>query len=139
MPYEVPTWNLGNPTWMLVVADEGTPPELSVYHGRYIAVADASAMPPLGVRGNVLVSGVTAPGFLRNVNGQYEWVLTAALDPLEALIDGLPGPGGWSDADARAVWLQIGSFLRGYGIGGSDLAYGLPALFNAARAEVMEP
>lgn len=138
MPYEVPTWDLGDPTWMEVVADGGTPPELVQYNGRFIAVTDPAEMPPLGVRGNVRVSGVTVPGFLRNVNGSYQWMMTAQLDPLEALVEGLPGPGGWSVPASRQVWLDIGGALRGYGISGADLAYGLPALFNAARAEVQD-
>lgn len=134
---DVPVYNLGNPIWVAVTAVAETPPEMAVYAGRYLSVPNTADMPPLGTRGIVQVSGVSLHGYLRQTNGQYQWVILPPQDPIEPVIDALPGPAGWSDMPARATWLNIGAALRGYGISGADLASGLPALYNAARANLL--
>jgi hypothetical protein len=133
-----PVFDLGDPIWIQVIAVAETPPELAGYHGRHLSVPNTAVMPPLGTRGIVVVSGVHVPGYLRDGLGGYEWVMMPPVDPIDALVDSLPGPQGWSDAGARGTWLSIAGALRGYGVTGSDLAGGLPALYNAARANLLK-
>ena len=135
-----PIFDLGNPIWIQVVAVAETPANLAGYNGRFLSVPNTAVMPPIGTRGIVQVSGVQVPGYLRQGGqaGGYEWVMMPPVDPIEALINSLPGLKGWSDQAARTTWLNIGAALRGYGVSGSDLAAGLPALYNAARINLLK-
>lgn len=135
---ENPVFDLGNPIWIQVVAIAETPSDLAVYAGRYLSVPNTTVMPPIGTRGIVKVSGVQVPGYLRQVNGNYEWVMLPIQDPIDALVDAIPGPIGWSDAGARGTWAAIARALRGYGVSHPDLGYGLPALYSAARTNLLK-
>lgn len=137
MPYEVPVFNLGNPIWIRAIADEGTPAELAPYSNRYLAIREEADLPPVGTRGIVVVNGVSVPGYLRNKDGEWQWVITAQQDPMEPLVIGLPGANGWVNQQAGMVWYNIGMSLRGAGISGPDIAYGFAQLFNAARTEIL--
>lgn len=132
-----PIFDLGNPTWINVVAVPETPDNLKPYAGRIPSVPNGTPMPPIGTRGVLRISGVDATGYLRNVNGQYEWVLMPPLDPIDALIDSLPGV-PWIDSGARLTWLNTGKYLRGLGVSGSDLDAGLRALWNAEKTELLK-
>lgn len=132
-----PIFDLGNPTWIRTVADALTPADLIVYANRYPSVAEGVTMPPVGTRGIIQVSGVQLPGYLRQGVEGYEWVIQPLVDPLDALVDGLAGPGGWTDTPSRETWRSIARILRGYGIAGSDLAAGLPALYAAERVNLL--
>ena len=137
MPDANPIFDLGNPIWIEVVKVQQTPKDLEPYAGRFLSVPNATAMPPLGTRGIVQVSGVQVPGYLRQDNGNYQWVMMPPVDPLEALIDALPGQ-PWLDAKARGTWLDTAVYLRGLGVPGSDLDSGLRALWNAERTELLK-
>lgn len=132
-----PIFDLGNPTWIKTVADGQTPGDLAQYANRYPSVAEGVQMPPLGTRGIIIVSGVSLPGYLRQGAEGYEWVIQPLVDPLDAVVDALPGPVGWSDTPSRDVWRNIARALRGYGVGYGDLGYGLPALYNAAKVNLL--
>jgi hypothetical protein len=133
-----PVFDLGNPIWIQVVAVAETPANLAAYHGRYLSVPNTTVMPPVGTRGIVIVSGVQVPGFLRQTGGGWEWVMLPPVDPLEAVVNAIPGPQGWSDQGARSTWLSTGAALRGYGVSGADLGPGLTALYNAARTNLLK-
>lgn len=132
-----PIFDLGNPTWIRTVADGTTPADLVQYANRYPSVAEGVPMPPVGTRGIIQVSGVQLPGYLRQGTEGYEWVILPLVDPLDALVDSLPGPQGWTNAEAKGTWRSIARVLRGYGISGGDLATGLPALYAAERVNLL--
>jgi len=132
-----PIFDLGNPTWIRTVADATTPADLVQYANRYPSVAEGVAMPPVGTRGIIQVSGVQLPGYLRQGAEGYEWVILPLVDPLDAVVDALPGPQGWTDLGSRDTWRAIARVLRGYGISFSDLSSGLPALYAAERVNLL--
>lgn len=133
-----PVFDLGNPIWIQAVSVPETPADLVPYAGRFISVPNQTVMPPIGTRGVLVVSGVSVTGYLRQVEGGYQWVMMPPVDPIEALVTSLPGPQGWSDQPSRQVWVNIGAALRGYGVSQSDLAAGLPALYNAERTNLLK-
>jgi hypothetical protein len=137
VPYAVPIYNLGNPTWIRAVADDGTPAELQLYANRYLAVREESDLPPTGLPGIVIVNGTSVPGYLRNKDGEWQWVITPQQDPMQALVIGLPGPSGWASQAAGTTWYNVGVALRGAGGNGNEIATAFEQLFNAARTEVM--
>lgn len=138
MPDATPIFDLGNPIWIRTVAVAETPDHLIEYHNRYPSVPNTTVMPPVGTRGIIVVWGVQAPGYLRQVGGQYEWVMMPPVDPIEALVNSLPGQQGWSDQPSRTTWLNTAVVLRGLGVSGADLEPGLRGLYNAARANLLK-
>jgi hypothetical protein len=137
VPDPNPVFDLGDPIWINVVGVSETPPDLAPYVGRSISVPSSTTMPPIGTRGILRVSGVNATGYLRNVNGQYEWVLMPAVDPIDALVDSLPGV-PWLDSGARLTWLSTARYLRGLGVPSADLDAGLRALWNSEKTELLK-
>jgi hypothetical protein len=53
------------------------------------------------------------------------------------MFNALPGPGGWTDLAAKATWANIGQILLSKGVTPAELISGFPALFNAARDEIL--
>lgn len=137
MPTANPVFDLGSPTWVRVVAVPETPSDMTQWNNYMVGVPASATMPPLGTRGTLVVSGVPVTGYLRQVNGNYEWVMMPALDPIEALIDSLPGT-TWRDTAARQTWINIGLALRGYGVSQSDLDGGLRSLWNSEKTELLK-
>ena len=137
MPDPNPIFDLGDPIWIQVVAVAETPADLAGYNGRFLSVPNGTSMPPFGTRGVVKVSGVLVPGYLRQNNGNFEWVMMPPVDPIDALIDALPGQ-AWKDTAARATWRNTALYLRGLGVPGADLDSGLRALWNAERTELLK-
>jgi hypothetical protein len=138
MPDANPIFDLGNPIWIAVVAVAETPAEMLPYAGRFLSIPNESVLPPLGTRGIVKVSDVSVPGYLRQGIQFYEWVMMPLVDPLLAMVDGIPGLVGWSDPGAKGTWRSIADTLRGYGVSSQDLAVGLPALYNSARTNLLQ-
>lgn len=133
-----PVFDLGNPTWIRVVTVPETPADMVQWNNYMVAVNNTVTMPPLGTRGILRVSGVEVPGYLRQVSGGgYEWAMMPRVDPIEALVDSLPGR-TWMDPAARTVWLNTGSYLRGLGVSGSDLDSGLRSLWNSEKTELLK-
>jgi hypothetical protein len=122
--------NLGNPTWVTLVADAGTPSGQQQYNGWRIAVPAGTQLPTS--IDSLTVSGVTLWGYARTVNGQVEWVMQPALDPNVAAVNAIPGAGGWTDLNARGVYYSIGLALLQMGVSGADLRPGLKQLHDAA-------
>ena len=124
--------NLGNPTWLTLVADPSTPANQVQYNGWRIAVPAGTQLPTS--IDSIVVSGVTLWGYARTVNGQVEWVMQPATDPNVTAVNAIPGPGGWTDLGARQVYYNIGLALLQLGVPGADLRAGLKALHDAALA-----
>jgi hypothetical protein len=135
-----PIFDLGNPTWVQAVATPGeTPAELMQFGNYMLPVIEGVVLPALGTRGIVQSNGVSLPGYLRQGGPTgYQWVILPPVDPIDALVDGVAGPQGWSDVPSRETWRGIAHALRGYGVSGGDLGYGLPALYGAARANLLK-
>lgn len=128
--------NFGDLTFMRITADSTTPNELRAYDGFMIGLtAEMVAALPAGID-TITVSGIVVPGYRRTVEGQLQWVMTPLPDPNIAMLEALPGPGGWRVPASHDVWASIGMSLLQIGVSGEDLRAGYPALFNAARAEV---
>lgn len=128
--------SLGNLTFMRVVADSTTPPDLVAYNGVLLGLsaADVAAL-PTGID-TITVSGITVPGYQRALGGELQWVMTPLPDPNVAMLNALPRPGGWANTSARDVWAGIGLTLLQRGLSGAELRAGFPQLFAAARAEI---
>jgi hypothetical protein len=139
VPDANPIFDLGSPTWVQAVAIPGeTPADLEQYANYWLPVPAGAIMPPLGTRGIVASNGVQLPGYLRQGGATgYQWVILPPVDPLDALVDRLPGPQGWSDVPSRETWRSTAHALRGYGVSGSDLVSGLPALYSTARINLL--
>ena len=126
--------NLGNPTWLNIVADGGTPPDVAVYAGIRIPIPEGVALPPQGKQDTLTISGVTVHGYVREGPSGTEWMLTPAVDPNVAALDVIPGLAGWTSAPSRAVYASVGSNLLGLGVSGADVRAGLKLLYDAAVA-----
>jgi len=129
--------NFGDLTFMRVTADSSTPNELRAYDGFMIGLtAEMVAALPTGID-TITVSGIVVPGYKRSGSGgQIEWVMTPLPDPNVAMLNALPGPGGWRVPASRDTWANIGMELLRRGVSGEDLRAGFPLLFDSARAEV---
>lgn len=135
MPFTFP-----DKIFVRVTRDVDTPPELTAYDGILIGMtsAEVAALPTTPdsiVVGTGMENQVTVPGFKRiQPDGSVQWVMSS-VDPNLAMLEALPGPGGWRDQDARGTWANIGVELRNRGITPADLNLAYPALFAAAHAE----
>lgn len=125
--------NLGNPTWVTLVADTNTPAELQQYNGWKVGVPGGVTLPT--TLDSIVVSGVTVWGYARN--GGTEWVMQPQQNPVAAAILAIPGPAGWLNAQARDVYLNQGMYLLQNGTPGDLVASGLTQFYQAAIAEHM--
>jgi hypothetical protein len=125
--------NLGNPTWVTLVADSSTPAGQQQYAGFRIAVPAGTQMPQ-GID-SITVSGITLWGYARVVSGEVQWVIQSQPDANKAAIDVIPGPSGWTSTAARQVFYDQGLFLLSIGVAGQDLRTGLKKFYDAAIAE----
>lgn len=124
----------GNPVWVTLVTDGGTPANLAQYAGRVIGLPEGT-ITPTGY--DVLtVSGLDIPGRAQQVNGQWQWVMGPVADSLIAALDAIPGAPGWKVAASRQVYLDQGAaLLRQYGVTAAVLLPGLKAFYDAAVAD----
>ncbi len=133
--------NLGPRTMMWIVMDDQSPDTFSAYVNTYILLTPAEMAaigPGVGTIDMTLEGqGVSIPGIKREANGRTEWLLRPPVDPLLAMFNALPGPGGWHDDGARDVWAGTAQYLLGEGTPPELVLTGFPALFNAAKAEVL--
>lgn len=125
--------NLGNPTWVTLVADSSTPAGQVQYAGRMIAVPAGTSLP--ATIDSVTVSGVTLWGYARDTANGTEWVIQPAVDPNIAAVNAIPGVGGWTNLAARQVFYDQGLYLLQLGVPGSDLRAGLKKFYDASVAE----
>jgi hypothetical protein len=128
--------DLGNPEWIVLVADSDTPAELQQYQGRLVGIPAGIALPDDGHVDSITVSGLTVWGYLRwSPGGFHEWVMSAPLNPNVVAINAIPVRGQWTNLDARNVYYGIGQVLLGLGVPGGDLRAGLKQLYDAANAD----
>jgi len=125
--------DLGNPTWLEIVADGSTPPEVLTYVGIRIPVPENITLPTLGVQDTLTVSGITVHGYVRDDgSGGYQWLLTPAVDPNIAALSAIPGVAGWTSTTARDVYASLGGALLGMGVPGASVRSGFKQLYDAA-------
>jgi hypothetical protein len=124
--------DLGNPTWITLVADSGTPPELAQYAGIRILWPEGRPLPPMARPDTLIVLGVQLPGYAREGSGGIEWVMTPAGDPVTQALDAIPAPDPWAAPTAKAVYQNIGSALLAKGFTLSEARVGLTQLYQAA-------
>lgn len=130
--------NLGNPTWITLVADAATPANLVQYAGMRLPIPAGTALPANGVRDTIVVSGVTVPGYLReDGQGGREWLMTTATDPTVAALDAIPGAAGWTSSTARNTFAQNGQALKGLGVPLHSIATGFTQLYTATQQDLI--
>lgn len=128
------TIELANNTWLTLVSDANTPANLTQYAGirLLLAPADVARFPPPGVPDVLTVLGVNVPGYWRPAaNGGYEWVMSAAVSPIAAALNRVPGADGWAAPSARATYSSMGStLLQHFSL--TETESGLTQLYQAA-------
>lgn len=133
--------NFGDVTLLVLTAGEETPQDLLGLVGLRLMLTPAmeAMLPAPGVRDTLTADDTTVPGYLVEVEGGLQWVIAPVPDSGDAanlaMLDALPGAGGWRHAASRQVWLDTGAELLARGVSGPDLRAGFPALFAAARQE----
>ncbi len=124
--------DLGNPTWVTLVADVGTPQQLAQYAGIRILWPEGRPLPPLARPDTMVVLGVQLPGYAREGSGGVEWVMTPAGDPVVQALEAIPAPDGWESPAAKAVFQNVGSALLAKGFTLAEARTGLTQLYQAA-------
>lgn len=131
--------DFGNPTWVTLVSDSGTPPHLVQYAGIRLLLPQGIALPALGAHDTLVVLGVELPGYSRTGSGGFEWVMTPAVDPVIAALNSIPGPGGWKSEAAKALYANIGGALLGQGITLTEVKTALTQLYQGAITNHLAP
>ncbi len=134
-------FDLGDRVLMTLIVDAESPDMWSAFGGKTILLtpAEYTAL-PAGVDVLRISLGGTPmeiPGIRRTVSGELQWLTRPLPDPVVTMFEALPGPGGWQVPASRDVWAAIGQDLLSRGVPPADLIAGYPALFEAARAEVL--
>jgi hypothetical protein len=133
--------DLGARTLLYFVVDADSPSQWSGWGDLFIPLTPAEvAALPTGldtIKATIEGSVTTIPGIRRTVNGRLEWLIRPLPDPVLVMFNALPGPGGWTDPAAKATWANIGQILLSKGVTPAELISGFPALFNAARDEIL--
>lgn len=124
--------NLGDYTFVRVVANEGAPPELMQFHG-YTFSWPPDKPVPQGMD-TLVINGVGLFGYARQINGEWQWVVQVQPDVNQKAIDLIPGPDGWTDLAARQVYYNSGLYLLQAGVTGDVLRPGLKNFYDAAIA-----
>lgn len=132
---------LDNEIWLRLVADETTPEHLEPYDGVRILLtpSQAAQFPPQGQHDFFTVLGAQVYGYVRPANdgsGSYEWVMQPTPEPIVVAVQGIPGPQGWTNEQAGAVFVNLGRELLARGSSIGEVTYALTQLYNAARADV---
>lgn len=124
--------DLGNPTWVTLVSDSGTPAELAQYAGIRLLWPEGMALPPLAVPNTLIILGVQVPGFAREGSPGLEWVMTPAGDPVVQALNTIPGSDGWANPAAKDVYQNLGGALLAKGFTLTEARVGLTQLYTAA-------
>ena len=131
---------LPNTIWLKLVADESTPDHLEPYAGTRILLGpdQAAAFPEPGKHDSFSVLGADIWGFVRPAQSGdgYEWVMQSTPEPLVVAVQGIPGPQGWTNEQAGAVFINLGRELMQRGNSLGEVVFALTQLYNAARADV---
>jgi hypothetical protein len=130
------TLDLGNPITLTLRTDMNTPAQHLQYEGLKLTVPEGVAIPPLGEFSTLKAFGVTVHGFVRTSPTGLEWLIGPIPDPSLALVDAIPGPGGWGNQGARQGYLAQANYLLGAGISGAVLWPGLANFYNWAAADL---
>lgn len=122
-------------TVLHIVTDDKTPQTHRAYNGwtRPITNAQRDALPS-GVGNSITIDGVIMPGYKRVRGDRLEWVISPAVDPVIVMFEAMPGPKGWADPAARAVWAEIGLALLNMGVDRDVFIDRYPDLYDAAVA-----
>jgi hypothetical protein len=127
--------DLGTPTTLYFVADEGTPQTMLAFasHAIGLTPAQVSALPPGPGIDFVKYQGTDIYGFQRAAaGGGIEWVITSPTDPDDAMLAALPGVLGWVIPAARDVWTAQDRALRKFGVPPNAIRTRFPLMFDAA-------
>jgi hypothetical protein len=117
-----------------LVADSGTPAELTQYAGIRLVWPKDRALPPLSQYEDLVILGIHAAGYLRNNNGNLQWVIQGLQDPIVAALEAIPGADGWQSDVAKGMYANIGSQLMGRGITLIEAKTALTQLYQSAVA-----
>jgi hypothetical protein len=133
--------DLGVRSVLYLVVDADSPQQWTGWNEKTIPLTPAEeAALPAGI-GTIEMtldgSKNIIPGIKRVTNGRLEWLIRPLPDPVVTMFNSLPGPGGWTDPAAKATWANIGQILLSKGVSPAELIAGFPALFNAARDEIL--
>ena len=126
------TIDLGAGEVITLVSDSGTPAELTQYAGIRIVWPAGRDLPPLAQYEDLVVVGVHVGGYLRDNNGNLQWVMQGAQDPIVAALDAIPGADGWASGPAKDLYANIGGQLMGRGITLQEARTALTQLYQAA-------
>lgn len=110
---------------------DGSPPESAQYANAIVGIPPNYL--PLPARGKLF--GVN--GFSRQVEGQWQWVLQGAINPVESFVDGLTGLGHWLVPASRADIILLCQQLLGLGIPSGTIAARIPVIYSSIAAEVL--
>lgn len=129
-----PPITAGDLTWIAVIVDANTPPDLVQYDGRIVGIPTTSLA--------VIGSGIDNPGKLVGVPGYVvpggptgtQFLLTAPLDPTTtAAVHTIPNPKVWGNATFEQVYRDVATILIStYGVPAPDVRAGLKQLYDAA-------
>lgn len=109
---------------------DGSPPDTAQYGGAVVGVPPNYI--PLPARGQLF--GVN--GFSRMVDGQWQWVLQGAINPVDAFVDSLTGQGGWVVTASRDDIRLLCQQLLGLGIPSGTIAARIPQVYASIAAEI---
>lgn len=130
--------NLGNPTWITLVADSGTPSNVMQYAGMRLPIPASVTLPANGVRDTIEVSGITVYGYLQDDGvGGRQWLMAPATNPVVEALNAIPGADGWADAGAKSTNASLGQTLLGRGLSLIEVQSGFTQLYNAAKANLL--
>lgn len=129
--------NLGNLTFLTLVADMSTPAEYTQYNGLTLTIPEAVSLPPLGEYFSLTASGITVHGSTRAGLNGMEFLMTAATDPDLLKVDEVPGAAGWSSQTSREGYLSQAKYLKGQGVTGPVLWPGLKNFYDWAQQDLM--
>lgn len=133
----MPTVDFGSLTMMTLVAGDHPPADLLGLAGLRILLTDDMVASLPSALGSISAGGTTVPGFKKVMpDGSIQWVMTT-VDPNLAMLEALPGPGGWRRPESRDTWASIGLEVRKRGVTPPEVDYAWPVLFAAAKAEVL--
>lgn len=108
--------DLGTLPVVRFVSDLNTPEHLQQFSNWRLILGPGVTPPAPGSFDTLKINGVTVPGFLREGTGEWEWVMQAAIDPVVAALEAIPGPDGWQSASARAVYQSVGGQMLAAGV-----------------------
>lgn len=131
------TINFGPGQIVTLVADDGTPPELTGLHGIRLVWPVGLPLPAPAARDTIVAvvanQTYTMPGYLRTGgDGGYEWVLQPPVDPVVAALNSIPGADGWQSEQAKGAYATLGQTLLDRGLSLTEAKNALTAVYQAA-------